>query len=89
MSRKFDLVVDVRSRLEFLFGHLPDAVCIPHSRVVEGMAERKNVSPASRILVYCASGARSAAAAGDLRAAGYRNVVDGGGMTAARAYVEP
>ena len=85
---KFDLVVDVRSKLEFWFGHLPNAVCMPHTHVVERLAERKDVSPESRILLYCASGSRSAAATIDLRAAGYRNVVDGGGMSAARGYLE-
>ena len=89
MSAKFDLIVDVRSRLEFLFGHLPDAVCIPVTRLPEALLEREDVKPGSRILVYCASGARSAMAANALLAAGYSNVVDGGGMTAARACVEP
>lgn len=87
-ARRYDLVIDVRSRLEFLFGHLPDAICYPRARVVERLAERKDVGPSSRILVYCASGARSAAAVNDLRAAGFRNVVDGGGMAVARGHLE-
>jgi rhodanese-related sulfurtransferase len=89
VSRKFDLVVDVRSKLEFLFGHLPDAVCIPVTRIPDDLQKRADVKTDSRILVYCASGARSAMAANELRAAGFRNVVDGGGMTAARAYLDP
>lgn len=89
MSRKFDLVVDVRSKLEFLFGHLPDAVCIPVTRIPDDLQKRPDVKTDSRILVYCASGARSAMAANELRAAGFKNVVDGGGMTAARAYLDP
>lgn len=89
MSRKFDLVVDVRSKLEFLFGHLPDAVCIPVTRIPDDLQKRTDVKTDSRILVYCASGARSAMAANELRAAGFKNVVDGGGMTAARAYLDP
>ena len=87
-ARRYDLVIDVRSKLEFLFGHLPDAVCYPHAHVVERLGERKDVGPSTRILVYCASGARSAAATTSLRAAGYRNIVDGGGMAAARGYLE-
>ena len=85
---KFDAVVDVRSRLEFLFGHLPSAVCYPHTHVVQKLAEREDLGPTSRILVYCASGARSASAVRDLRAAGYRNVVDGGGYANAQQYLE-
>lgn len=90
MSRtpRFDLVIDVRSRLEFFFGHLPGAVCMPHTRVVEKLAARQDVGPTSSFMVYCASGARSADAARQLRAAGYRNVTDGGGMHAARRRLE-
>lgn len=87
MSRIFDLIVDVRSKLEFLFGHLPNAVCIPVTQLPDDLVSRKDVTPSSRILVYCASGARSAAAAAQLRAAGFTNVVDGGGIAAAREYV--
>jgi rhodanese-related sulfurtransferase len=80
-----DLVVDVRSKLEFWMGHLPGAVCIPVERVVEGITTREGISTSSRILVYCAGGVRSGDAAAKLRAAGFRNVVDGGGLDAARA----
>jgi phage shock protein E len=83
-----DLVVDVRSRLEFWMGHLPGAVCIPIDSLPEGL-DGRGVSSKSRILVYCASGARSATAAGQLRAAGYRNVVDGGGLAEAQAHFTP
>lgn len=84
-----DLVVDVRSKVEYWLGHLPGAVCLPVGRVVEGITAREDISTASRILVYCAGGIRSADAAAQLRAAGYRNVVDGGGMNAARAEFTP
>ena len=84
-----DIVVDVRSRLEFFLGHLDGAVCIPHDRVVARLAELPDVSPQSRILLYCASGARSAVAAVALRQAGYSRVTDGGGMAQAyRHYAE-
>lgn len=73
-----DLVVDVRSRLEFWTGHLPGAVCIPVDRIGD-VAGRAGVSTSSRILVYCASGQRSAAAAARLREAGFHHVIDAGG----------
>ena len=88
MSEKFDLIVDVRSKIEFLFGHLPNAVCIPVNHLPDDLASRADVSRNSRILLYCASGARSAAAAAQLEAAGFTNVVDGGGMSSAKRYVE-
>jgi phage shock protein E len=81
-----DLVVDVRSKLEFWTGHLPGAVCIPVETLPQGITDRAGVSPASRILVYCAGGKRSAAAAERLRAAGYPHVVDGGSLSDAREH---
>ena len=84
-----DLVVDVRSKVEFWMGHLPGAVCVPLEQLPEGIAGRSDVSTASRILVYCAGGKRSAEAASQLRAAGFTNVVDGGGMSAAQEDFTP
>lgn len=77
-----DLVVDVRSKLEFWTGHLPGAVSIPVEQLLMRLAQR-NISKSSRIVVYCAVGTRSAAATAQLLAAGYLHVVDGGGMAAA------
>ena len=84
-----DAVIDVRSKLEFWLGHLPGAVCIPVDSVVDRVAARTDIGPSSRILLYCASGARSAAAARELQAAGYRRVIDGGGMAQASAHFTP
>ena len=78
-----DFVVDVRSHIEYWLGHLPGAVCIPVTKLPEGMHKLDRLMQSSRILVYCASGNRSASAAAQLKAAGFRNVVDGGGMSAA------
>lgn len=87
--KPIDLVVDVRSRLEFWLGHLQGASCIPVGKLADVIPKREGVTPDTRILVYCASGARSAAAAGILRSLGYRHVTDGGGMAAARADYAP
>lgn len=84
-NRPVDAVIDVRSKLEFWMGHLPGATNVPVDRLPDGLQDLDglNLTPKSRILVYCASGMRSAQAAGILKAAGYSNVVDGGGMGAA------
>lgn len=84
-----DLVVDVRSRLEHWMGHLEGSVCIPVDVIGERLPRREGVTFDSRILLYCASGARSAAAAASLRALGYRHVTDGGAMSAAAAEYDP
>ena len=83
-----DFVVDVRSKLEFWAGHLPGAVCIPVDELHAGL-ERRGVSPESRILVYCGSGHRSAKAASQLQAAGFKHVVDGSGMSDAFNHFAP
>ena len=88
-GQHIDVVVDVRTKLEFWLGHLDGAVNMPVGDVAELLPERSDVARDANILVYCASGARSAAAAAELRELGYTNVTDGGGIGAARAGYTP
>lgn len=83
-NRPVDAVLDVRSRLEFFLGHLDGAENIPVDRLPDALEGRSDITKQSRILVYCASGMRSAQAAAMLKAAGYAKVVDGGGIGDAR-----
>jgi len=80
-----DITVDVRSRLEFWLGHLPGAVNMPLGSLVERLEDHAEISRDSRIVVYCASGMRSATAAERLRGVGYRRVTDAGAMSVAAA----
>lgn len=84
-SKPIDIVIDVRSRLEFWLGHLDGAICIPVGSIAEGISVRADVTKDSRVLLVCASGARSAIAADTLRRLGYRRVTDGGAYTSARS----
>jgi phage shock protein E len=84
-----DLVVDVRTKIEYWTGHLPGAVCIPVERLPGGITGRAGVTTSSRILVYCAGGVRSAAAAAKLRDAGFHDVVDAGGYADAMNHFAP
>ena len=79
-----DVVIDVRSRLEFWLGHLPGAVCIPVTSIADAIGTRQGVTRDSRIMVYCASGNRSAQAAAVLRQLGYKRVTDAGAIATAR-----
>lgn len=81
-------VIDVRSRLEFLFGHVPGAVCIPVQKVGEESLTQRGIPTDASILVYCASGSRSAIAVATLKRAGYRRVVDGGGVMEVRKHLK-
>jgi phage shock protein E len=78
-----DAVIDVRSMLEFWLGHLDGATNVSVDRLPDGL-DGLPLTKQSRILVYCASGARSAQAAAVLTQAGYTRVVDAGGMAQAK-----
>ncbi len=71
------LVLDVRTPGEFSSGSYPKARNIP----LDSLASRLGDLPKDRaIVVYCASGARSAQAAKLLKKAGFAEVVNAGGL---------
>lgn len=70
-------ILDVRTLEEFDDEHYPNAICIP----VNELPYRLSEIPKDRsVIVYCASGARSAYAARILKASGYSDVVNAGGL---------
>lgn len=74
--------VDVRTADEVAEGKLPNALHVPVDEVGTRIAEIDKLVGGDKskpIVVYCASGARSAKAQQTLEAAGYTNVVNGGG----------
>jgi len=73
------IVVDVRTPEEFEDGAYPDAVNIPLDEIMERLDELGN-NTSREIVVYCASGARSAYAQRMLMQVGYTNVKNGGGI---------
>lgn len=74
------IVVDVRTPGEYKSGAYPDAINIPLDEIPSRYAELgKNA--AREIVVYCASGARSAYAENILRQLGFTNVRNGGGLS--------
>ena len=82
------LLIDVRSEGEYAQEHLPGAVNIPVD-ALSGRLQEVGQDTARAIVVYCRSGARSAAAAGALRRSGYTRVIDGGGLSQMRAAQPP
>lgn len=72
------LVVDVRSAAEFASGHYPGAVNHPVDNLATSLKKLGDKNRA--LVVHCASGARSARAAQVLRAAGFTDVTDAGGL---------
>lgn len=78
------IIIDVRTPEEFATGAYPDAINIPLDELGERMGELGN-NAAREIIVYCASGARSAYAQRLLGQVGYLNVKNGGGIAAMMA----
>jgi phage shock protein E len=70
-------VVDVRSPGEFRSGSYPGAINIP---LQELRARLKALPKESAVVVFCASGVRSASAARLLAKAGYTDVLNAGGL---------
>lgn len=72
------LVVDVRSPEEFSAGHYPNARNIPANGIMNHLDDFG--AKDSPIIVYCESGSRSEYAALILRASGFRDVTNAGGL---------
>jgi molybdopterin/thiamine biosynthesis adenylyltransferase/rhodanese-related sulfurtransferase len=68
------VVVDVREGEEFAAGHLPGAASVPRG-YLESRIEGSAPDRASRVILYCQSGQRSALAANTLTELGYEDVV--------------
>jgi phage shock protein E len=71
-------IVDVRTPDEFADEAYPNAVNIPVNELQSRIAELGD--KAASIVVYCASGGRSALAARMLNAYGFTDVVNAGGL---------
>ena len=73
------VIVDVRTASEYASRHYNGAINIPVDVISSKLAK---IGPKDKpVIVYCASGSRSAAAANTLKAAGYTNVVNAGGIS--------
>jgi phage shock protein E len=87
-NKKVTVLIDVRSRLEFFFGRVPGAICIPVGKISAAAMESRGIARDADVLVYCASGARSAVAVRALKQAGYTRVMDGGGLADVRKHLK-
>jgi len=72
-------VIDVRTKGEYAGGHYAGAVNIP----VDTLASKLKTlgGKDTPLVVYCASGGRSAQAAGILKGAGFTDVTNAGGLS--------
>ena len=72
-DRKVDVVLDVRTKLEYNLGHYPEALHIPTATLHE-QVETLIPDKSARILIYCNTGQRARYATDLLRAKGYKDV---------------
>lgn len=71
-------IVDVRTEDEFMDEAFPGAINIPVGAIQSRM---KELEPKTQpVVLYCASGARSALAAKVLKASGWTDVINAGGL---------
>lgn len=71
-------IIDVRSPDEFADGAYPDARNIPVNSLLSRLSE---IGPKDRpVVVYCASGGRSSVAQAMLKANGFTDVTNAGGL---------
>ena len=68
-------LVDVRSPAEFASGHVPGSVNIPLNEIDQGTAR---LDRQRWVIVYCASGTRSAVARRQLLGRGFERVLNAG-----------
>ena len=71
------LVYDVRTPEEYVTGHIPGAINIPHGEIARKVPFWKK---SDVIVVYCASGGRSFMAYEALTAKRFNHVIDFGGV---------
>ncbi len=68
------LIIDVRSEQEYLQGHVPNAMLIPHEEIgeyTESLAGHRD----ERIVLYCSTNRRAEIAAEELEKAGFDNLI--------------
>lgn len=71
---KAPLIIDVRSEQEYLEGHVPNAMLIPHEEIgdyTETLAEHRD----ARIVLYCSTNRRGQIAVDELEQAGFGDLV--------------
>lgn len=69
-------IIDVRSRLEFFFGHIKGSENIPLPSLPDRLADIKKMN--TPIVLVCASGMRSGQALNFLKSKGLKNLYNGG-----------
>ena len=73
------IILDVRSKTEYLNGHIKDSINIPVDTLRNNLFKLKDKN--QPIITCCASGMRSASAKSILKSSGFTKVYNGGGWS--------
>ncbi len=71
------VIIDVREKYEFKMGHVRGAINIPPNKLMAGASELEDLPKDTPLVLYCKTGARSAASMNFLRQQGFTNLVNG------------
>ncbi len=82
-DRKGSLIIDTRSSKEYSRAHVKGAINIPHYAIGNEISKYAK-SKDQKIMLYCLSGARAAAANRKLKSLGYTKTVNVGGYSKAK-----
>lgn len=75
------LLLDVRSPEEFADGHIEGAINIPVETIKDGQQLKSAPDPDTPLLLYCRTGRRATIAGHYLVNAGYKHVINFGGVS--------
>ena len=84
-NQSVDYIIDVRSKLEFLLGHVQGAINLPVQSIARDIARRPEIAKDAAIVLCCRSGHRAGLAQQILRDLGYTRVLNGGSQAQLRA----
>lgn len=71
------IIIDVREPFEYKMNHVEGAINLPPARLIAGATELVDIPKDSELIVYCRSGARSAASIPYLKQLGFTNITNG------------
>lgn len=71
-------ILDVRNPDEFATGHLPNAINVPLTEIVEWLSNQANKQ--QQFVVYCGAGIRAQKGCDALNSEGFTCVVNGGAL---------
>lgn len=73
-NKKYNVILDVRTQLEYNMGHFPTSLNIPVASIEKRTLEQVIPNKDASILIYCNTGQRARYASEQLEKYGYKNI---------------